>query len=400
MRKLVFAVALAAMLFAVSAEARGAAYQPDWSCDGKPVYPKNDLDDTINADPAGTATTFCVHAGVYPVDNRITVDDGDRVLGEPGTLTHRGPAVDPDPVVKIRNSGDLTRIINVTGKTGRVEWLDVSGASSGYTSEAPWACINWGEATNRCPANGTGMAIGAGKSGAAFVFEHLELHDNAANCITGIKGKLLESELYRCSWNADYWGFQAGALKTTFASEVARLYVHDNEAVGLWCDQGCHDVAARAHGFWVRDNLVVDSGRAGVRYEFAPMAEGAPGPQPSALVEGNLLAGNDWGGVDVHDAQNATVRGNIFGPMTVAGIDYSHNGSGPEAIQFSEGDRTELLNAEAYGNNLGGEAVDGCERHAVAGKVRCQGNTGAERASARGLKRPLRDLVEALSKIL
>jgi hypothetical protein len=104
--------------------------------------------------------------------------------------------------------------------------------------------------------------------------------------------------------------------------------------------------------------------------------------------------------VDVHDAQNATVRGNIFGPMTVAGIDYSHNGSGPEAIQFSEGDRTELLNAEAYGNNLGGEAVDGCERHAVAGKVRCQGNTGAERASARGLKRPLRDLVEALSKIL
>lgn len=391
-------VALAAVLFAVSAEARGAAYQPDWACEGTPVYPKDDLDDAVNADPAGTATTFCIHAGVYPVDNQITLDDGDRVLGEPGTLTRRGPAVDPDPVVKIRNSGDLTRIINVTGKTGRVEWLDVSGASPGYTSDAPWACINWGEATNRCPANGTGMAIGAGESGSAFVFEHLELHDNAANCITGVKGKLLESELYRCSWNADYWGFQAGALKTTFASEVARLYVHDNEAVGLWCDQGCHGSAAQEHGFWVRDNLVVDNGRAGVRYEFAPMAEGVPDPQPSALLEGNLLAGNDWGGVDVHDAQNATVRGNIFGPTTVAGINYPHNGSGPEAIQFSEGDRTELLNAEAYGNDLGGEAVDGCEEHAATGKVRCYGNTGAaERAGARGLTGLLRDLVEALS---
>jgi hypothetical protein len=385
-RKLVLAVVLAVVLIAVAAEARGAPYRPDWACDGTPVYPGDDLDVAINSDPAGTATTFCVYAGTYPVDDQVTVDDGDRILGEPGTLTRRGPAVDPDPVVRVLNSGGLTRIMNVTAQTGRIEWLDVSGASAGYTNDTPSSCINWGEATNRCPANGTGMAIGAGESGAAFVFEHLELHDNAANCVTGVKGRLLESDLYRCSSNADYYGFSAGALKTIFASEIARLYVHDNEAVGLWCDQGCHDdVAAQPHGFWVHDNLVVDNGRAGVRYEFAPMAKDARPPQPTALIENNLLAGNGWGGVDVHDAQNATVRGNAFGPMTVAGVEYPHNGSGPEAIQFSEGDRTDLLNAEAYRNDLGGEAIDGCVEHADTKKVHCHDNTHAKSGGLREL---------------
>jgi hypothetical protein len=382
MKKLVSAVVLATILLIVPAEVQGATYQPDWTCDGTHIYPGDDLDATVNSDPVGTATTFCVHAGIYPVDDLITVDDGDRLLGQPGTLTRRGPAVDPDPVVKIRNSGDLVRIIDVKAQIGRIEWLDISGASPSYTNDTPLTCIDWGEATNRCPANGTGVAIGANKSGTAFVFEHLELHDNAANCITGIKGKLLESDLYRCSSNADYYGFSAGALKTTFASEVARLYVHDNQAEGLWCDQGCYYSAAQPHGFWVHDNLVVNNGRAGVRYEFAPIDEGAGLPHPSALVEGNLLAGNGWGGVDVHEAQNATIRDNTFGPMTVAGVEYPHNGSGPEAIQFSEGNRTELQNDEAYGNDLGDEAIDGCEEYAAAGKVRCYDNTRADDTGA------------------
>ncbi len=126
------------------------------------------------------------------------------------------------------------------------------------------------------------------------------------------------------------------------------------------------------------------------------VTEGATPPHPSALIENNLLAGNGWGGVDVHDAQNATVRDNVFGPMTVAGVEYPHNGSEPEAIQFSEGNRTELLNAEAYGNDLGGEAMDGCLKYTITGKLHCHDNTHAKRGVLRGLMGYLKDAIGEL----
>jgi hypothetical protein len=61
---------------------------------------------------------------------------------------------------------------------------------------------------------GTGVAIGAGWSGSGFVFEHLQVHHNPAQCINGLKGTIFRSEIYNCSQNADYWRYTAGALKT------------------------------------------------------------------------------------------------------------------------------------------------------------------------------------------
>ena len=223
------------------------------------------------------------------------------------------------------------------------------------------------------------MGIGARQSGPEFVFEHLQVHHNPAQLISGVRGALLRSDLYRCSQNADYWGYSAGALKTLNEQESAYNFVHDNEAVGLWCDQGCRDNPATSEGWYQHDNLIVNNGRAGVRYGFSPVWGNVLHPrQPTALVENNRLAGNGWGGVDVHDAQNATVRGNAFGPTTVAETEYPHNGSGPEAMQFSESDasrsRTDLWNAEAYDNRLGGEAMDGCGTYTDPDKLRCCDN--------------------------
>lgn len=333
-------------------------------CVGQQVGPGADLDAVVNADPVAKPSTFCIQAGTYSVDETIKVKGGDKLLGEPGTLQERGPALDPDPVVKIVNDGDLSRIIDASGNV-HVEWLEVQGSASGarYTDDTLETCINWGETSGRCPANGTGMAIGAGTSGPDSVFKHLELHTNPANCITGVSGKLYGSELYHCSQNADYWGFSAGALKTITEAEVARNYVHDNEAVGLWCDQGCRDTPARSSGFWVHENLVVNSGRAGVRYEFSPMPGDAS--RSSALVERNRLAENNWGGAHMHDAQNAVFRRNIFGPQTVDSVAYGHNGSRDKAIQFTDSgrdDRTNLRNGDAYRNRMNGETISGCDK--------------------------------------
>lgn len=353
-----------AVLFTTLLMVQVGAPAAESGCVGQHVGPGEDLDAIVNADPVAKSSTFCVRAGTYNVDNTIKVRDGDKLLGEPGTLEQRGRALDPDPVVRIVNVGDLSRIIDASGNV-RVEWLEIQGSASGarYTNDTRETCINWGEASGRCPANGTGMAIGAGTSGSGSVFKHLELHNNPANCITGISGKLIGSELYKCSQNADYWGFSAGALKTINEAEVARNFVHDNEAVGLWCDQGCRNTPARSSGFWVHDNLVVDNGRAGVRYEFSPMPGDAS--RSNTLVEHNRLAGNDWGGAHMHDAQNATFRRNIFGPQTVAGVAYKHNGSGVRALQFTDSgrkDRTNLRNGDAYRNRLNGEAIAGCDR--------------------------------------
>ena len=349
-----------------------------FSCEGRQVLDGEDLAVAVNEAPAGT--TFCVAAGDYPLSRTVVVQDGDTISGEPGQVTQRGPAVDPDPVVHVSNPKGLARMFHVTAQTGRMEWLDIEGSPTGarYTSDTPETCDNWGEVSDQCPANGTGLGIGAGRSGPGFVFEHLEIRHMPSNCIDGLEGRLLRSDLSHCSENGDYWGYSAGALKTINESESAYNFVHDNEAVGLWCDHGCYDNPAMRNGWYQHDNLIVNNGRAGIRYEFAPMlGDDARSNQPTALIEGNRLAGNDWGGVDVHDAQNATVRDNTFGPMTVAGVNYSNNGWWvQEAMQFSEGDtfRTDLWNNEAYRNRLGGEVMNGCETYTDPEKLRCYNN--------------------------
>ena len=163
------------------------------------------------------------------------------------------------------------------------------------------------------------------------------------------------------------FALQDRALKTIYEMEAARNFVHDNEAVGLWCDQGCRHTEGQDRGFWVHDNLVVNNGRAGVRYEFSPMP-GEPATS-SALVERNRLAGNDWGGAAMADARNATFRYNVFGPQKVGGVKYWRNGTGKSAglrsLQFTDSDRasrTNLYNGDAYGNDMNGETISNCEK--------------------------------------
>ena len=341
-------------------------------CSGVQINPGDDLDAVVNSDPAETATTFCVHASTtgsaYAIDHTLQLGSGDKLLGQPGRVITRGPASYGVPLVKIRNGASLPRLIDLSGSNVVLRWLDVGGAKSKYITPFPNDCLKPSKDGLRCPQNGTGVAIAAGKADATLRMKYLRVHHNEVVGIGSMNGKLLHSNLYNNGTNPDFWHYAAAAVKGVREYEAAFNYVHDNPANGLWCDFGCQDAStAMPNGFWVHDNLLVKNGRWGMHYEHSPVvSDGVHRSQPTALIEDNQIHGNGYqdsgGGASMSDAQNATFRNNSFGPKTIAGVSYRMNFN-KLAIRFRDSGkatRTDLWNGDAVGNSLGGEAILGC----------------------------------------
>ena len=321
-----------------------------WECSGKHIVPGDDLDAEVNADSSTVATTFCIHGGTYAIDYTINLRTGDKLLGEVGATATRGPATYPtDPLVKIRNGTNLTRLVHAQGENVTLKWLDVSGARSRHNADGS-------------PKTGTGMAIAGAEADATTIMQYLRVHDNDANGIGSPRGKVLNSEFFRNTLDPVFLGYAGAAVKGIYEYEAAYNYVHDEQGNGFWCDHSCYDQGRQPNGFWVHHNLLVNNDRYGVRYEYSPrVASGTRATQPSALVENNEIHANGYGGTAMQDAQNGVFRYNDFGPAIIDWVFYAHNGVGAKAMQFTEGKKTtSLYDAEAYGNTLGGEYIQGC----------------------------------------
>jgi len=269
-----------------------------------------DIDNTINGDRPDTATTFCVDAGEYPVSTQVTLKAGDKLKGEPGPRpTSVGPALVPAPVVKLVGSGS-DNLLRADGNDISISWVDLTGAGG--------------------TGNGTG-AIAAGSAGSDFVVEYSRIHDNASLGISNMNGTVRFSEFFKNSTAPSSLGFNGSAVKgitgrTTMTSR---------------CPTRC---------FWVHDSVVVNSGRAGIRYENSPN---------EALFENNEIHGNgrtEWrGGIDIRDSKNAWVGpDNNFGRATVAGVNYPVNGNriGVRATDSGRSDRVDLSNVDVVDNNF------------------------------------------------
>jgi hypothetical protein len=152
-------------------------------------------------------------------------------------------------------------------------------------------------------------------------------------------------------------------LKAINEVEVKNSYIHDNQGNGLWCDVFCHDSVDHLNGFWVHDNLVVNNGRAGIRFEQV----GDVADAGEALIENNEVHGNSTGavrgGVSIHDAQNALVRNNVFGATIIADVAYLPNSEGVaiRATDSGRSERPDLVNVDIVANVLNGEVIKGCE---------------------------------------
>jgi hypothetical protein len=307
---------------------------PPSDCE-KFIRPGDDLDAIINGDPSGTATTFCVYAGTYQVSTEARLRAGDELKGQPGTTTNVGTATKPTPVVKLVG-GSSDNILRADGPGISITWVDLTGA--------------------RGTGNGTG-AIAAGSAGSDFLVQFARIHNNASLGISNMKGTVLDSEFFSNSEDVSSIGFNASAIKGITEFEAGRLYVHDEQGNGIWCDGGCSNDPARANGFWVYDSVVVNGGGGGIRYENSPN---------QALFQNNVVQG--WGrnvhrgNIDIRDSQNARVVDNILGGNA--------NDIGVRATDSGRSDRVNLANISVVNNDLNGDKIVRC-----GGPVMCSNNS-------------------------
>jgi hypothetical protein len=277
-----------------------------------------------------------------------SLKDGDKLIGDTGTFIERGPAFDPQPTVTIVGSAGVSNVIRAEG-TVHLEWVKIVGGTGQYSGGSPVA------------GTGSGLAMGKASNTTSLYAVHITGSDAAG--ITNARGTFDRIELNDTTQDPNFLGFTGAGLKAINEVEIRSSYVHDNQGNGLWCDEFCHDSASHPNGFWIHDNLVVNSGRAGIRFERV----GDVSTAGEALIEHNTVHGNSpdavKGGVDIRDAQNALVRNNVFGAMTVADASYPNNANhlAIRASDSGRSDRPNLWNVDIVDNVLNDETIKGCE---------------------------------------
>jgi hypothetical protein len=327
-----------------------------WGCTGEEIKPGEDIDAIINNDPSGSATIFCVDAGTYPVSAPAILKAGDKLIGQPGTKRFvekcsgsscvPTKATQPIPVVKLDGSG-TDNLLRARGTDIFISWVDLTDASG--------------------TGNGSG-AITAGSASSDFVVEFARIHNNASLGISNMKGTVRDSEFFENSEAQSALGFNGSAVKGITEYVAAGVFVHDEQGNGLWCDVGCRDDPVRgAKGFNVVDSVVVNNGRAGIRYENSTS---------TAWLEKNEVHANGSdatrGGIDIRDAQNATVEFNVLGGATfrflnpqnnLVTVSYPVNTEriGIRATGSGRSGRVNLSKVVVRNNTMNNERIIGCE---------------------------------------
>ena len=316
-----------------------------------PVSCGQDLDATVNADDATVGTRFRLEGPcTYTVDTMVELENGDQIAGPAGSFIERGPAFDPEPTVDIVGDAGVSSVIRARG-TVRVKWVKIVGGTGEYSAGG-----------SPVAGTGSGLSMGMSSNDSSLYAVHITGSDAAG--ITNAHGTFERLELDDTTQDPNFLGFNGSGLKAVTEIEVRDSYVHDNQGNGLWCDEYCHDSASHPNGFWVHDNLVVDNGGAGIRYERV----GEVSTAGETLIENNEVHQNSLklsrGGIDIRDAQNALVRNNVFGAKTIANVAYSPNANGVaiRATDSGRSDRPDLRNVDIVGNKLNGETIVGREK--------------------------------------
>jgi hypothetical protein len=314
-----------------------------------------DIDATINADPRSTASRFVLGADcTFLASATIVPSDGDEVAcAVAPTFVPRGRAFDPTTRCTVTGNASVENVFRPIGQGGTTATVRFEGIK-----------ITGGNFTG---SNGTGAAIAEGSMTTSSSHYGIEVWDNEAAGILSAKGIFERVEFTNNSRDANALGFIGSAMKARNEVEVKNSYVHDTQGNGIWCDESCVDSANYPNGFWVHDNLVVNNGRAGIRFENVGGSNAG-----EALIENNDVGGNSFGdvkrgGISVRDAQNATIRNNRFGNP--------HNSANVAKIASDSGrsDRPNLYNIDIVNNTLNGEIIKGCELADTI--VACSGNT-------------------------
>src|SRR5215203_2137766 len=314
-----------------------------------------DIDATINADPRGTPSRFVLGADcTFLASATIVPSHGDEVAcAVAPTFVQRGPAFDPTTRCTVAGNSSVENVFRPIGQGGTTATVRFEGIK-----------ITGGNFTG---STGSGAAIAEGSMTNLSSHYGIEVMNNDAAGILSAKGSFERVELTDNTRDPDALGVIGSGLKARDEVEVKDSYIHDTQGNGLWCDNFCEDSAGHPNGFWVHDNLVVNNGRSGIRFENVGGSNAGV-----ALIENNDVGGNSFGdvkrgGISVRDAQNATIRNNRFGNP--------HNSGNVAKIASDSGrsDRPNLSNIDIVNNTLNGEIIKGCELPDTV--VACSGNT-------------------------
>jgi hypothetical protein len=316
-----------------------------------------DLDAIVNADDPAIGTRFELEGGcTYTVEAMVELDEGDELAGPEATFIERGGpidraplAFDPEPTVTIVGRHNVSNVIRAKG-TVRLEWVKIIGGTGQYAADGS-------------PVAGTGSALAMGMASNTSSLYAVHITGSDAAGITNAHGTFDSIELDDTTQDKNFLGFTGSGLKAINEVEVRNSYIHDNQGNGLWCDVFCRDSESHPNGFWVHENLIVNNGRAGVRFERVGDVTDAG----EALIENNEVHGKSpdavRGGISVRDAQNATIQNNRFGAATIAEVAYPPNSRNVAIVASDSGrtDRPDLFDINILNNTQNGEQVRGCE---------------------------------------
>jgi hypothetical protein len=338
-----------------------------------------DIDATINSDSQTRSTRFVLGADcVFSASATVKPGHLDEVVcAIPPTFIQRGPAFDPTTRCTVAGPS-LSQVFKPAGAGGGLaqvyfEGIKITGGNFNGTS-------------------GSGAAIAGGTTSDSSRFYGVEIRDNDAAGVQSGRGTFQRIELTNNSMDPGSIGFNAAGIKARHEAVILESYVHNTQGNGIWCDNSCLDTDLGT--FWVHHNLVVGSGRSGIRWEEVPSTGG------EALIEGNEVHGKTDGkpGISAHDAKDAVIRNNVFGAATIAYASYPKNyDEGIQASDSGRSDRPDLLNIDILNNTLNGEVIKGCELPNTV--VACAGDTPWWREHCRYLDASIRILRELILSV-
>jgi hypothetical protein len=300
-----------------------------------------DIDNVINGDPVGTTTLFRLAADcTFTASATLQPRDGDGIdCAIPATLFQRGSAYDPETRCTIYGASTVTQVIKPQGLF-YMNGIMVRGGT--YTGAAA-----------------TGVGIAEGQMDNNSVVRGSVVRDTQGAGISNAHGFHHQIELTNTTTNPNALGFIGSGIKGINEFNIQYSYVHDNQGNGIWCDVYCTDqTSAQFSSFHAKFNLVVNNGRAGIRWERIGDFGGASHANSGeAIIENNELYGNGKdttrGAIDIRDAQDATVQNNYF-----------RSNWGAPAIRATDSgrsDRPDLDNIDIVNNILNREQLKGCE---------------------------------------
>ena len=331
------------MLLAFTLLLTSAANAASWTRD---IKCNEDIDNVINGDPVGTTTLFRLVADcTFTASATLQPKDGDGIdCTIPATLfplrlSNGSSAYDPETHCTINGASGVTQVIKPQGLF-YMNGIMVTGGT--FTGAAA-----------------TGVGIAEGQMDNNSVVRGSVVRDTQGAGISNAHGIHHQIELTNTTTNPNALGHIGSGIKGINEFNIQYSYVHDNQGNGIWCDVYCKDeTSALFSSFHAKYNLVVNNGRAGIRWErIGDFGGASQANSGEAIIENNELYGNGKdttrGAIDIRDAQDALVQNNI--------LRSNWGGIAIRASDSGRSDRPDLDNIDIMNNILNREQLKGCE---------------------------------------